>query len=167
MGRWYKQFCERSSAKSTWPEFYQNSPSEKILASSRNISTQIPILLGTGIHFYNFKGGASPNGWRVSLSLHEKQVHFTSHEFDFMQGDHNKPEFLKINPRGKIPALKDGSICLHESIAIAEYLDAFYPQNPLMPRHKSDSAIAYVSFNSTKAKKKRERGQKPNKQNKL
>ena len=63
-----------------------------------------------------------------------------------MQGDHKKPEFLSVNPRGQVPALKDGSVCLNESVAIIEYLDSIYAQNPLMPTDKAQAAIALVWF---------------------
>ena len=38
------------------------------------------------------------------------------------KGDHKSPEFLKINPNGQVPAIKDGDFCLSESHAILRYL---------------------------------------------
>ena len=49
------------------------------------------------------------------------------------EGEQNKPEFLKINPIGKIPAIDDHGFCLFESNAICRYLadknqSAIYPK---------------------------------------
>ena len=44
------------------------------------------------------------------------------HIVDLGKGDHKKPEFLKINPNGKVPAINDDGVCLEESRAIAVYL---------------------------------------------
>ena len=38
------------------------------------------------------------------------------------EGEHQKPEFLKINPIGKIPAIEDDGFTLFESNAICRYL---------------------------------------------
>ena len=43
------------------------------------------------------------------------------------------PEFLEASPFGKIPALRDGDFTLSDSTAIAVYLDARYPEPPLIP----------------------------------
>src|SRR3989338_8931270 len=48
-------------------------------------------------------------------------------------GEHLKPEFLKVNPVGKVPAIDDGGFCLFESSAIIRYLadknnSAVYPK---------------------------------------
>jgi glutathione S-transferase len=47
-------------------------------------------------------------------------------------GEHRKPEFLALNPMGKVPTLTDGNLVLTESGAILLYLaqkyDSSYPQ---------------------------------------
>ncbi|MFQ5535375.1 MAG: glutathione S-transferase family protein [Sphingomonadales bacterium] len=48
-------------------------------------------------------------------------------------GDWKSPEYLAINPLGKIPALKDGDFCLPESSIICEYLEDKFPERPLLP----------------------------------
>ena len=54
---------------------------------------------------------------------------------DIMKGDHKKPEYLAINPRGLIPAIKDGDFCLGESAAILRYLcDAKKAPENFLPR---------------------------------
>ena len=141
LSSWYNRFCSRESVKKTWPAFYHSKPNQ-VLADPED--AKLPSL--AGITFFDFKGGASPNGFRVALALEEKGVKYTKQELDFMQGDHKKPEFLSVNPRGQVPALKDGSVCLNESVAIIEYLDSIYAQNPLMPTDKAQAAIALVCF---------------------
>jgi len=48
--------------------------------------------------------------------------------------DGNKsPAFLKLNPLGKMPVMKDGKTVLFESAVILEYLDAKYKKNRLVP----------------------------------
>jgi len=46
---------------------------------------------------------------------------------------HKKPEYLKINPAGKVPTLVDGALVLTESVAIAVYLAEKYPEKGLLP----------------------------------
>jgi glutathione S-transferase len=41
---------------------------------------------------------------------------------DLFQGEHKTPEFLKLNPNGKVPVLVDGDYSLWESTAIMQYL---------------------------------------------
>ena len=43
------------------------------------------------------------------------------------------PEFLKLNPFGKIPAIKDGTTVLYEPAVIIDYLEAKYKKNKLLP----------------------------------
>jgi glutathione S-transferase len=55
-------------------------------------------------------------------------------------GGIKSPEFLALNPMGKMPALEDGGKCLAESAVILEYLEEAYPQKPLMPAAPLDRA---------------------------
>jgi glutathione S-transferase len=48
-------------------------------------------------------------------------------------GDNKKPEFLKINPNGAVPALVDGDVKLFESAAICQYLADRFPDKRLAP----------------------------------
>ena len=43
------------------------------------------------------------------------------------------PEYRKINPLGKIPALIDGDLTICDSTVICEYLEQAYPQSPVYP----------------------------------
>jgi glutathione S-transferase len=48
--------------------------------------------------------------------------------------EQKKPEFLQLNPYGKIPVLVEDGMVLFESCVINEYLDEKYPNPPLMPK---------------------------------
>ncbi len=55
-------------------------------------------------------------------------------------GDLKSPEYLAINPLGKIPCLKDGDFVLPESSVIAEYLEEKFPETPMLPESAEDRA---------------------------
>jgi len=66
----------------------------------------------------------SPYAWRVMLTLEVKQASYASHLLEASKGDLKKPEYLRLNPRGRVPTLKHGEHVLNESLAIMAYLDA-------------------------------------------
>ncbi|HVA55652.1 MAG TPA: glutathione S-transferase family protein [Gammaproteobacteria bacterium] len=76
-------------------------------------------------------GSGSPFAWRVLLALEIKRLPYHSRLIEFSKRGHKTPEFLKMNPRGKVPTLKDGEYVVYESIAILQYLERKYPQIPL------------------------------------
>src|SRR5262249_13699435 len=55
-------------------------------------------------------------------------------------GEHCRPEFLKINPAGKIPVLVDGDLVLTESVAIVLYLAEKYSDKGLLPAGLNERA---------------------------
>ena len=52
---------------------------------------------------------------------------------DISKGAQKTPEFLAINPMGKVPALQDGDVALAEAAAICAYVSERYPQAKLAP----------------------------------
>jgi GST-like protein len=70
----------------------------------------------------------TPNGVKVSIMLEEIGLPYEPHLIDFAKGDQTTPEFLSLNPNGKIPAIIDPdgpdgkSFGLFESGAILQYL---------------------------------------------
>ena len=48
-------------------------------------------------------------------------------------GDHKKPDYLKINPMGKVPTIVHGGTVITETAAIAMYLADLYPEAKLAP----------------------------------
>jgi glutathione S-transferase len=65
----------------------------------------------------------SGNGYKVRLLLHQLGIPFERVELDILRGETRTPEFLRLNPNGRIPLLQleDGR-CLAESNAIQWYL---------------------------------------------
>ena len=53
---------------------------------------------------------------------------------DLEKGEHKAPEFLEINPAGKLPALVDGDSRIFESAAICLYLGDKFPKANLAPK---------------------------------
>jgi glutathione S-transferase len=70
---------------------------------------------------------------RVRWTLQELGVDFDTTNVNLMAGEHRSPEFLKINPAGKLPALVDGDLVLTESVAIVLYLAEKYSDRGLIP----------------------------------
>jgi len=68
-------------------------------------------------------GSGSPNSWRVLLGAEMLKLPYESKLLEFSKGQHKTPEFLALNPRGKVPVLRDGDFVIYESLAILEYLD--------------------------------------------
>jgi glutathione S-transferase len=76
-------------------------------------------------------GSGSPYSWRALLALEYKQLPYVSHLVQFAKQEHKSPQMLQMNPRGRVPVLKDGDYVCFESLGIMHYLDHKYPQQPL------------------------------------
>lgn len=77
---------------------------------------------------------------RVRWTLQELGVDFEAIPVNLAAGEHRRPEFLKLNPTGKIPVLVDGDLVLSESVAIVKYLAEKYPDRGLLPTGLQDRA---------------------------
>ena len=76
------------------------------------------------IDFYYW---STPNGVKIAIMLLESKLSFRAIPIDLTKGKQFDPEFLLVNPNGKIPALVDhqaagGALSLFESGAILQYL---------------------------------------------
>ncbi|WP_154222472.1 glutathione S-transferase family protein [Marinicella rhabdoformis] len=75
---------------------------------------------------------ATPNGWKVSVLLEEMAVDYELHAINLSEGEQKQPDFLAINPNGRIPAIidteVDGSFAVFESGAVMVYLAEKYGQ---------------------------------------
>jgi GST-like protein len=68
---------------------------------------------------------ATPNGHKISIALEELGLPYTVHALDLSKLDQRRPEFLKISPNGRIPAIVDRELddfAVFESGAILIYL---------------------------------------------
>jgi glutathione S-transferase len=86
-------------------------------------------------------GSGSPFAWKVWLTLEHKGIPYAPKRLSFDADETRKPEFLAINPRGKVPAIVDEGFALYESNAICEYLEEKYPDKPLLPRDAKGRAL--------------------------
>jgi GST-like protein len=79
----------------------------------------------------------TPNGVKISIALEETGLPYEAHYVDFGKKDQKTPEFLSLNPNGKIPAIIDPNgpngkpLPLFESGAILEYIA--HKSGKLMP----------------------------------
>jgi len=94
------------------------------------------------IKLYDFK--SSPNCQRVKVVLAEKNLVYDTVPIDLRKQEQKTPEYLKLNPYGKVPVLTDDSTVLYESLIINEYLDEKYPNPPLMPKDPASRAKARI-----------------------
>jgi glutathione S-transferase len=70
---------------------------------------------------------------RVRWVLQELGVEFEAISIDLQAGEHRTPDFLAINPAGKLPVLVDDRHTITESAAIALYLAEKYPDRHFIP----------------------------------
>jgi GST-like protein len=94
----------------------------------------------------------TPNGWKITIFLEETGVPYNVVPLNLAQGDQFSPEFLKINPNQRMPAIVDHDgpggkpISIFESAAILLYLaekhDKFLSQDP----HKKYDAIQWLEW---------------------
>lgn len=84
-------------------------------------------------------GSGSPYSWRALLALEYKKLPYESHLVQFAKQEHKSPQMLQMNPRGRVPVLKDGDYVCFESLAILQYLDRKYPEPPLLGRSAEEA----------------------------
>ena len=77
----------------------------------------------------------TPNGRKISILLEELGMPYTVHPVDINKEEQFKPDFLKISPNNRIPAIvdRDNGFHLMESGAILLYL-AEKARSPLLPQ---------------------------------
>jgi glutathione S-transferase len=79
---------------------------------------------------------------RVRIALLEKRIEHEPIEVDLAKGAHRKPEYLALNPYGRVPTIDDDGFVLYESAAILLYLEATRPASPLLPPDTRGRALA-------------------------
>lgn len=79
----------------------------------------------------------SGNCYKIRLFLSLLGLEYQRLTVSLPDGDHLKPEFLKINPRAQIPVLEDGDVKVWDSLAILVYLARRYGGEEWLP---SDAA---------------------------
>ncbi|NGN96515.1 glutathione S-transferase [Grimontia sp. S25] len=91
----------------------------------------------------------TPNGYKISIALEEMGLPYEYHALDLMAADQKKPEYLAINPNGRIPAIVDkdnDDFAVFESGAILIYLaektGKFLPSEP----KKKSQVLQWLMF---------------------
>jgi glutathione S-transferase len=67
----------------------------------------------------------TPNGWKASIALEELGLPYEVHVINLLSGDQKKPEYVRLNPNGRIPTIVDrdnDNFAVFESGAILIYL---------------------------------------------
>lgn len=77
---------------------------------------------------------SSPCAAKVRAVLTEKAVPWDSRIVNIAEKENLRPEYLKLHPKGVVPALVDGDHTIVESTIIMEYLDTAYAPDSLKPR---------------------------------
>ncbi|GAC1414221.1 MAG: glutathione S-transferase N-terminal domain-containing protein [Burkholderiaceae bacterium] len=98
------------------------------------------------IHFYFHP---SPNPLKVALFLEESGMPYEVVPVDTRKGEQHLPDFLKINPNAKTPAIVDGDATVFDSNAILLYLaeksGQFLPQDTPAARGQMLSWLMFVA----------------------
>jgi len=91
----------------------------------------------------------TPNGWKVSMALEEMELEYELKLVNLSKGEQRTPEFLAINPNGRIPAIVDDGFAVFESGAILLYLaeksGRLLPTDP----EKRSQVIQWLMFRMT------------------
>ncbi|CAB9518561.1 S-transferase domain-containing protein DDB [Seminavis robusta] len=91
---------------------------------------------------------ATMNGYKGPVCAEELGIDYNYVMVDFEKGEQKSPEYLKINPKGQIPALydADNGVFLAESAAILEYLAGKYhhKQPTMFPTAESDAKLHWA-----------------------
>jgi glutathione S-transferase len=88
-----------------------------------------------------FWGSGSPPCWRVALALEYKGLPYRSQLLQFDRQEHQSPQMLAMNFRGRLPVLRDDDYVVFESLAILYYLDRKYPAPPIFGRDPQESGV--------------------------
>ncbi len=92
--------------------------------------------------YYNPRSRAAIAKWM----LDECDADYEIVDIDLEKGEHKTPEFLEINPAGKLPALVDGNSRIFETAAICLYLGDKFPEANLAPKIGAPERGRYLSL---------------------
>jgi glutathione S-transferase len=97
----------------------------------------------------------------VHIALHEIGIAFEARPISFARKEQRMPDFLALNPEGKVPTLVVGGRPLTEVAAILFYLAKRFPDAALLPRDDIEAdaqAISWMSFIASTLHPARRRG---------
>lgn len=82
----------------------------------------------------------SSASYRVRIALNLKGVAYTAVPTNLLDAAHKAPDYVARNPQGFVPMLSIDGHDLTQSLAIIDYLDARYPEPPLVPSDPAERA---------------------------
>jgi maleylacetoacetate isomerase len=82
----------------------------------------------------------SSAAYRVRIALHLKGVDYESRPIDLRADEQKSGEYRSLNPQGLVPMLEIDGHKLTQSLAIINYLDLRYPNQPLLPASAAERA---------------------------
>lgn len=85
---------------------------------------------------------------RPRWMLEELGIPHELHRLDPKKGENQTPEYLALNPSGKVPSLVDGEVKIFESAAIVMYLADKYPEKGFAPAPGAASRALYNQWMS-------------------
>lgn len=103
------------------------------------------------LKLYGHTNRLSVNTLKLRVALAEAGAAYELVPVDLARGEQRRPEFLALNPHGKIPVLVDGDFVLPESDAILFYVAESFPAARLLggtPRERA-RALEWCDFTST------------------
>jgi glutathione S-transferase len=82
------------------------------------------------------------------IALEEAGADYTAVRLDFSKNEQTKPDYLAINPKGRVPALATDRGTLSENVAILAYIAQRYPEAKLAPLNDPFAFAEIQAFNS-------------------
>ena len=82
------------------------------------------------------------------IALEDSGASYEAKRLNFAEGDQRKPEYLDINPKGRVPALVNDQGILTETPAILTYIGQSFPKANLIPANDPFRLGQIQSFNS-------------------
>lgn len=126
-------------------EAEQNQAQEQQQQSFARISEYFDNLPTDGFTLFSHR--SAPNGFKIAIVLSELNYQYTTLFLDFNRGEQRAPEFVRINPNARVPALIDhtnDNLSVWESGAITLYLCQRYLKEhgscPIYPNNFSEQA---------------------------
>ena len=79
---------------------------------------------------------------RVRIAMIEKGIDHSVIDLDLVGKAHKRPDYLALNPYGRVPTLVDGDLVVYESASILAYLESRFPDPALLPADHKGRALA-------------------------
>ncbi|MGH9575873.1 MAG: glutathione S-transferase N-terminal domain-containing protein, partial [Terriglobales bacterium] len=75
------------------------------------------------------------------IALEEVGIAYETERLNLAEGDQRKPEYLRLNPRGRVPTLVVDGHVMTENVGILAYLGGGYPRTGIWPTKTWDHGI--------------------------